>query len=66
MTRKRVKMLTRVKLVPAAEPAITPAALRYLAADFACNADHPLHRERLKEVVRKALEQAADELEARK
>lgn len=46
-------------------PAITPAALRYLAADFICNADHPLHRERLKGVVRLALEQAADELEAR-
>ena len=46
-------------------PAITPAALRYLAADFICNADHPLHRERLKLLVRSALEKAADEIEAR-
>jgi hypothetical protein len=42
---------------------ITPAALRYLANDFACNADHPTHRERLKGVVRTALERAADRLE---
>lgn len=44
---------------------VTPAALRYIANDFACNADHPLHRERLKEVVIGALRQAADELEGK-
>jgi hypothetical protein len=42
---------------------ITPAALRYLANDFICNADHPTHRERLKGVVRTALENAAAALE---
>ena len=47
---------------------LTPAGLRYIANDFACNADHPLHREKLKVVVRTALENAAariDELEKR-
>jgi hypothetical protein len=42
---------------------LTTAALRYIANDFACNADHPVHRENLRVVVRSALEKAADRID---
>lgn len=42
---------------------LTPSGLRYIANDFACNADHPLHRENLKATVRTALENAADRID---
>lgn len=42
---------------------LTSAGIRYIAADFACNADHPVHRENLKAVVRSALEKAADRID---
>lgn len=45
------------------KPIVSPAALRYIANEFACMADDPAHRERLKVIVRAALEHAADELE---
>lgn len=42
---------------------LQPAALRYVANEFACLADDPMHKDRMRILVRDALEGAANELE---